>query len=103
MSYVDIVFDGPPTHEPGRFVEVENSEGVSIRFGEWVERTDGFWALRLQGYDQNGDRYPAAALHHHEALYDNGVLTRICLRCKKDIADPVHIRSTTDGEANASG
>ena len=54
MSYVDIVFDGPPSHESGRFVEVENSKGASIRFGEWVQRPDGFLALRLPGYDLNG-------------------------------------------------
>jgi len=46
-DYIDIVFDGPPSHESGRFVEVENSRGRSINFGEWVERSDGFWALRI--------------------------------------------------------
>ena len=44
---VDVVFDGPPSHESGRFVEVENSEGMSINFGEWVHRPDGYWALRF--------------------------------------------------------
>lgn len=44
---VDIVFDGPPSHEAGRFVEVETMEGRSISVGEWVERPDGYWALRL--------------------------------------------------------
>jgi len=44
---VDVVFDGPPSHESGRFVEVENSEGVSINFGKWVHRPDGYWALRF--------------------------------------------------------
>lgn len=47
MNFVDIVFDGPPSHESGRFVEVEDSSGKSIKFGEWVERPDGFWALRI--------------------------------------------------------
>lgn len=47
MSYIDIVFDGPPSHESGRFVEVESADGQSIKFGEWVERPDGFWALRI--------------------------------------------------------
>ena len=97
MSYVDIVFDGPPSHEPGRFVEVENPEGASIRFGEWVERSDGFWALRLRGYDLNGERIAVPPRHLHEASYDNGVLSRRCLSCQLDLADPVHIRSTSDG------
>ena len=30
---IDIVFDGPPGPEAGRFVEVENAQGQSIRFG----------------------------------------------------------------------
>lgn len=45
--YIDIVFDGPPNHEAGRFVEVENDEGTSINFGEWVQRDDGYWVLRI--------------------------------------------------------
>lgn len=54
MSYIDIVFDGPPARESGRFVEVENSEGVSIKAGEWSQRADGFWVLRFHGFDLNG-------------------------------------------------
>lgn len=46
-NYIDIVFDGPPSHESPRFVEVESPAGRGIRFGEWVERPDGFWALRF--------------------------------------------------------
>lgn len=45
--YVDIVFDGPPGPEAGRFVEVEDNTGASINFGHWVERDDGYWALRI--------------------------------------------------------
>ena len=41
-----IVFDGQPSHESGRFVEVER-DGHSINVGQWVERDDGFWELRL--------------------------------------------------------
>lgn len=44
---IDIVFDGPPGPEAGRFVEVENSKGESISVGKWIERDDGFWALRI--------------------------------------------------------
>lgn len=43
---IDIVFDGPPS-QPPRFVEVENAQGHSVSVGRWVQRDDGFWALRL--------------------------------------------------------
>ena len=52
-EYIDIVFDGPPSHVTGRFVEVENAEGASIHFGEWVERDDGYWVLRIPDYDRD--------------------------------------------------
>jgi len=44
---INIIFDGPPSHELGRFVEVETDDGKSIRVGEWIERDDGLWALRI--------------------------------------------------------
>ena len=47
MKHIDIVFDGPPAHESGRFVEVEDSEGKGINIGTWIEREDGFWVLRI--------------------------------------------------------
>lgn len=53
MRTVDIVFDGPPGPEAGRFVEVEDRNGVSIHVGEWVERDDGYWALRLTITDES--------------------------------------------------
>ena len=40
-----IVFDGPPSHESGRFVEVELN-GASVSFGEWQENGD-YWELVL--------------------------------------------------------
>ena len=46
-KHIDIVFDGPPGHESGRFVEVEDETGRSIEFGEWMQRQDGFWVLRI--------------------------------------------------------
>ncbi|MFC4852771.1 hypothetical protein [Actinophytocola glycyrrhizae] len=45
---INIVFDGPPSHEGPRFVEVEDDAGRSIRVGEWVPRDDGYWALRIR-------------------------------------------------------
>lgn len=45
---IDIVFDGSPGPVAGRFVEVENTEGASVGVGEWIDRGDGFWALRIE-------------------------------------------------------
>jgi hypothetical protein len=47
MKAINIIFDGPPSHESGRFVEVENDAGESIKAGEWSERPDGLWVLRI--------------------------------------------------------
>jgi hypothetical protein len=45
--YVDIVFDGPPGPEAPRFIEVEDSKGQSVSVGEWFQREDGYWVLRI--------------------------------------------------------
>lgn len=37
MENLHIVFDGPPGPVTGRFVEVENDAGASIRVGEWKQ------------------------------------------------------------------
>lgn len=42
---LDIVIDGPPGAEPGRFVETE-IDGRSVRAGHWEERSP-FWLLRI--------------------------------------------------------
>ena len=48
ISYIDFVIDGPPSGpEGGRFVEVEDAEGRSVKVGEWIRRDDGNWALRF--------------------------------------------------------
>lgn len=44
---INIVFDGPPSATAPRFIEVKNDNGESIRVGEWVERKDGLWTLRI--------------------------------------------------------
>ena len=43
---MDIIFDGPPSHKSGRFIEVE-FDGESASVGEWQERSNGLWALHL--------------------------------------------------------
>jgi hypothetical protein len=47
VGHVDIVFTGPPGPEPPGFIEVEDDQGRSIQYGEWIERDDGSWVLRL--------------------------------------------------------
>lgn len=59
-AYIDIVFDGPPGPKAGRFVEVEDASGRGMRFGEWIHRPDGFWALRIQRPDRPGRPRPHA-------------------------------------------
>lgn len=46
-DFVDIVFDGPCGAESGRFVEVEDDQGKSVRIGYWVQREDGRHVLRI--------------------------------------------------------
>ena len=41
-----IVFDGPPGPIGGKFVEVENERGESIRCGEWVQVGE-YWILEI--------------------------------------------------------
>jgi hypothetical protein len=53
-EYIDVLFDRHPATPSGecRFIEVENNKGESIRAGEWVEREDGMWALRIPSMEQ---------------------------------------------------
>ncbi|WP_036997138.1 hypothetical protein [Metapseudomonas resinovorans] len=54
-----VVFDGPPGHECGRFVECEDSNGRSVNAGVWRERQDGLWELVING-ECFGDAYQGA-------------------------------------------
>ena len=45
---VDFVFDGPPGPEGPRFVEVEDVTGRGVSVGEWIDRGNGLWALRVK-------------------------------------------------------
>jgi hypothetical protein len=58
--HINIVFDGPPGPEGGRFVEIEDAAGRSITLGEWIERDDGLWTLRI-GLAEIVDRLGDAA------------------------------------------
>ena len=68
---VNIVFDGPPGNEAGRFVEVENENGHSISFGEWIEYQQGYWALTFEN--------PIDRLNALEA--ENAELRKALVRC----------------------
>jgi len=50
-DHIDIVFDGPPGPEGNRFIEVEDASGRSIALGEWIERQDRRWVLRITAAD----------------------------------------------------
>lgn len=92
-EFVDVVFDGPPSHESGRFVETEDPQGCSFNAGEWIDRKDGYWALRiplapkvrvrlpaLRSYEANGEStawkagYNDARMECAAALRSAGVL-----------------------------
>ena len=47
LEYINVVFDGPPSHESGRFIETEDIAGASVNCGEWIDLEDGCWALRI--------------------------------------------------------
>lgn len=46
-DYVDIVFDREPGPWPQRLIEIEDDQGHSISYGEWMKRTDGAAVLRV--------------------------------------------------------
>lgn len=79
MSYIDIVFDGPPSHESGRFVEVENASGASIKFGDWVHRPDGYWALRIPATADHSRKAEQDACHHE---WNHGGSIPRCNKCE---------------------
>jgi hypothetical protein len=47
-DFIDIVFAKTTDPNPDfRFVEVEDPSGASICAGEWIDRGNGLWALRI--------------------------------------------------------
>ena len=44
---INIIFNGPPGPDSGKFIEVETDNGQSISVGEWIKRKDGHWSLRI--------------------------------------------------------
>lgn len=51
-AYIDIVFDGPPGPNTDghhcNFVETEDQYGAGMSAGEWLQREDFWWVLRIK-------------------------------------------------------
>lgn len=45
---INVVFDGPPSNEGNKFIEVEDMDGKGVSVGDWVPHGEKYWALRLQ-------------------------------------------------------
>ena len=60
-GWLEILFDGPPSHQSGRFVEAE-IDGQSVSCGEWIERDDGLWALSINPKIAAPEMYEALRL-----------------------------------------
>lgn len=73
---INIVFDGPPGPEAGRFVEVELDDGRSISVGEWIERLDGMWALRIAGRVEKANWEETARFHARNEEFWRGLVMR---------------------------
>ena len=80
---INIIFDGAPSHESGRFIEVENDFGESIKCGEWIENDDGTWTLKI-------DEIPPQAVPHvHDA---RGEDKDVCGKCGLNFRAKIHKR-----------
>jgi hypothetical protein len=69
---MDIVFDGPPGPEAPRFIEVEDESGKGISPGEWLQRADGYWVLRLgssAGAREQAEEMRAAARAEPQGIH----------------------------------
>jgi hypothetical protein len=51
---VRVIFDGPPSHESGRFIECEDEQGHGIKAGEWKELDNGLWELAIRARTTEG-------------------------------------------------
>ena len=59
---INVIFDGPPGPEGGRFIEVETDDGRSICAGMWSERQDGRWSLRIDALPTAANPWPPVTL-----------------------------------------
>jgi len=84
-----ILFDGPPSHESGRFIEVEDGEGHSFNAGDWVERPDGLWELQI-------DATKVSAALEAKPVYDDAAVERGARVLVEDGARGVPWEDATD-------
>lgn len=71
-KYINIVFQGEPGAEAPLFVEVENEHREGINPGQWVEREDGYWVLRIPEPEITGQT--SDGHHTFDELYDYRML-----------------------------
>ena len=60
---IRIVFDGPPSHESGRFIEVENEHGEGMSLGGWKQEGE-LWYLEFSNPAQLEAENEALREHH---------------------------------------
>ena len=83
---INIVFDGPPGPEGPRFIEVETDDGRSVRAGEWQQRQDGNWGLRIAALPlAKTGAEPVACVDPEDDL-----LQRILKECGNTELSPIH-------------
>jgi hypothetical protein len=82
---INIIFDGPPGPEGPRFIEVETDDGRSIRVGEWQERTNGYWRLRIPLSLQT-----ARAIQDADVDPEIDLMKRILKECENTELSAIH-------------
>lgn len=92
-----VVFDGPPSHESGRFVECEDARGRGVNAGEWRQRPNGLWELvitELPGGVMTGfDRYARAVREYYPDVLGAMAMFAVSagIICGVVFDDPVYV------------
>lgn len=53
IKEINVIFDGPPGHHSGRFIDIEDENGRSLCIGKWIPDGESglFWKLRFTPLD----------------------------------------------------
>lgn len=62
VPFVDIVHSCPPGPDSS-FVEAEREDGRGVKIGQWIERQDGTWALRIYRHNFGAAVPPIGEYH----------------------------------------